>query len=176
VVSWVVTPWRWRQQGPPKLWYPTTPVHYDTTQKTTILNISRCVQFKHPTVRGAQIITVHNFCRVQNHSAWTLIPIVCTWNIFPRNCVLWSIFFNSCVLFPAFQSLSVTVSNVIPSASIRFHNLIHPFHITSYAVWRLWKGLHLQPVGETRLIRSTQNVTYLHFTISVMAHICTVCW
>jgi len=26
--------WRWRQQGPPKHWYPTTTVHGITTQKT----------------------------------------------------------------------------------------------------------------------------------------------
>jgi hypothetical protein len=28
-------PWRWRQLGPPKRWYPTTTLHSVTTQKTT---------------------------------------------------------------------------------------------------------------------------------------------
>jgi hypothetical protein len=28
--------WRWRQLGPPKRWYPTTSLHSDTTQKTTL--------------------------------------------------------------------------------------------------------------------------------------------
>jgi len=33
-VFWLVTPRRWRQQGPPKRWYPTTTLHGITTQKT----------------------------------------------------------------------------------------------------------------------------------------------
>jgi len=36
IESEVVAPcvWRWRQHGPPKLWYPTTTLHGVTTQKT----------------------------------------------------------------------------------------------------------------------------------------------
>jgi len=29
----VTTPWRWRQHGPPKRWYPTTAQHGVTTQR-----------------------------------------------------------------------------------------------------------------------------------------------
>jgi len=31
----VFSPWRWRQHGPPKRWYPDTTVHGITTQKTS---------------------------------------------------------------------------------------------------------------------------------------------
>jgi hypothetical protein len=30
------SPWRWRQQGRPKLWYPTSTLHGVTTQKTSV--------------------------------------------------------------------------------------------------------------------------------------------
>jgi len=33
-VFWVV-PWRWRQQGPPKCWYPITTLQSVTNQKTS---------------------------------------------------------------------------------------------------------------------------------------------
>jgi len=37
-------PWRWRQHGSPKRWYPTTTLHGVTTQKTTIsTRISACL-------------------------------------------------------------------------------------------------------------------------------------
>jgi hypothetical protein len=34
------SPWRWRQQGPPELWYPTTTLHIVTTQKISTWNIT----------------------------------------------------------------------------------------------------------------------------------------
>jgi hypothetical protein len=37
----VTSPWRWRQQGPPKHWYPTTSLHGVTVQKKSTLNLHR---------------------------------------------------------------------------------------------------------------------------------------
>jgi len=36
VELWIVTPWRWRQQGPPKSWYPITTLYGVTTRKTSV--------------------------------------------------------------------------------------------------------------------------------------------
>jgi len=33
------SPWRWRQYGPPKRWYPTTKLDGVTTQKTSTCNL-----------------------------------------------------------------------------------------------------------------------------------------
>jgi len=54
----VTSPWRWRQHGTMKWWYPTTSVHSITTQKTLTWNItvevwqlsSVAISTKHPAV------------------------------------------------------------------------------------------------------------------------------
>jgi len=50
-----ITAWRWRQQDPPKLWYPTTSLHCVTIQETAIWYIIKCkFSWRLNTVKSSQ--------------------------------------------------------------------------------------------------------------------------
>jgi hypothetical protein len=66
-------PWRWRQHGPPKCWYPTTALYGITTQRTSTWNTWRWRQHR-PPKRWYPTTIIHGVT-TQKTLTWNIIVV-----------------------------------------------------------------------------------------------------